>query len=155
MKKAALLLILISLPLFAFAKYCPSCLNTFQVQTIRGQSQLLYRWMIKAMNPKNPLKQQNIKALFDKKITIFINGRRIATGLPATYQYLIRLRQQHPLLESKLRKLLVDQNYVAISYQKITGRKRNKYRTIVMAILEFKGHKLIEWRSLTHTTKIG
>ena len=154
MKKLFLLLGLLCLPTLGFAKYCPTCFQTFQVQTTRGKSKLFYHWLVIALNPNNPIKYKNFQTLFDKNITITSNGNRVAQGLPAAYRYLIRKRQQWPLLASSLKTMLVDGQQAAIEYQMITQHRGQKYRFLIITILEFKRHKVFDWTSVSYITKI-
>jgi len=154
-KKIIIFLCLLTLPLIGYAKYCPSCLNTFQAQTVHGQTELLFQWLMKVMNPKYPLKQQDIKHLFDKNASIIINGHRVARGFTGIRHYLVKIRRYDPLLEFKLRQLLVDQKQTVIAYQLVSKRRRHKYRSVIIAILEFKGSKLLYWWSVAHTTRIN
>ena len=153
MKKALFLITLMCLPMLCFAKYCPTCFETFQEHTTKGRANLLYRSLITVLNPKNPIKYKNFELLFDKDVTIIINGNRTAQGLPAAYRYFIRLRQQRPLLESKLGNIIVGHREAAIEYQIITRYRGHKNRSLVIAILNFKAHKLYRWYSISHTTK--
>lgn len=154
MKKILIVLLLSILPLLSFAKYCPTCLETFQGQTTRGQTQLFYRWLIKAMNPATPLNKKEISHLFSKKAVIYKNGQRKATGLNEITQYLKQLRETQSIVSAKMTKLLVDQNHGVIAYQTITKSKNTKKRNLIVAIIEYKGHKVIEWRCLSHSTMI-
>lgn len=153
MRKVILFLLLLSLPSLGFAKQCPTCLKVFQSQTVRGQTRLLYQWLSKVMSPKNPLKYGNVKRLFNKNITITVNGNRMASGLPATYRYLMRLKRTQPLEDSKLRRILVDGQHAALQFQTITRQKGQRYRTLVITILEFKEHKLLYWHSVNHALR--
>lgn len=150
MKRIFLFLLLISLPIFSFAKYCPTCFETFQAQTIRGQSQLLYRWILAVMNPENKLNYSDVKQLFDADVMMTMNGSRVAYGIPAVYHYFLVLRQHQSLQESKLQLLLVDGQHAAIQFQKITKHGGKKYHSFHILILEFKGHKVVDWSDISH-----
>lgn len=155
MKKEALLcLLFLTLPITTLAKHCPTCFSTFKAQTIRGQSETLFNWASKIAKPKNSLKYAEIKLLFDKDVTITVNGNRVASGWAGTYRYLVHLRIKRPLQESKLTKILVDGRESILQFQTITSEKRKKYRTLAIAILEFRAHKLLSWTSVNHVSSL-
>lgn len=151
MKKVFVFLLLFSLPTLSFAKYCPSCLETFQSQTVRGETQILYLWLMKIRNPKNPFKFKKFKLLYAKDIKMTVNGTVVVRGLPAAYRYFIHLRQKLPIKAYKLNNLLADGPNAALEYQIITQQKGRRYRSFVMVILQFKAHKLSSWSEVSHT----
>lgn len=154
MKKILVLLVLVAVPSVGFAKYCPTCLKTFQQQTVRGQTKTIYQWMLGALNQRKPIKYNNLKILFNKKVRITVNGKRVAYGTGEAYRYLLKMRQQQVLLNAQLQSLLVDGRQAAIQYQTISQRRGRKYRTLTIAILRFRGHQLLSWSSVRHTRKI-
>jgi len=171
--KRSLLFFLLFFPLLGLAKYCPACLKTFQAQTIRGQARILYSWLDRTLSGKMRLKLSDTKLLFSKDTVITINGKRIAVDARGAYEFFYTTQQQkQKLLESRLEKIIVDENDVVLKYQYITERRKKassayrklavpgstflpgKYRTLAITLLHFKHHKVESWWEVQYTTRI-
>lgn len=142
------------LPLLGYAKYCPSCFETYQSQTIHGRTNFFYYWMIQMMDPKNPIHREQFQYLFDKKIKILLNGATLALGVPDAFQYFLTSRQNNPVLRARLERILVDQNTSIIKFQTVFQKNKKRYRSIEISILDFKKHKIVSWNSVAYVTLV-
>ena len=150
MKRVLLFLCLLSAPVIVFAKYCPTCLQTYQNQTTRGQAQLFYRWSTAIMNPKNRIKSKDFRIVFSKNIKMVVNGTTVAYGIPAAYAYFMKIRSRNPVRVSQLQETVAEKNKAAIQYVTITRSRGRKHRNLVLAILGFEGHKIISYYGISH-----
>jgi len=157
MKKALLGLLLLSLPWTGYAKYCPTCIHTYQTQTTRGHTHLVYQWVVRALRPDSAVTLKQFSTLFDDSATLTWNGKQVADDLNSAFRYFMKSQHQQPLVEAQLTQLLVDgEKHAALSYQLVTRQHNNHslHRSLVMVILTFKAHKVTNWQAVSYTQRI-
>ena len=153
--KRALVLLLILIPSIAFAKYCPTCLRTYQAQTPRGQTRVIYKWISRVGSGALPLDLPSVKQLFSEDAVITVNGKRMATGQQAIYDLFHTELLSKKLIESQMKQILTEGKNSSLKYEFITEKNGAKYRNLAITLFHFENHKITDWWDLRYTTQFN
>jgi len=153
--QSIIFVILTMFSLSGFAKFCPSCFETFQSSTTRGKATLFYQWMIRNMGAKQALELEEFPHIFSQSVVVSVNGVTVATNIQQVSKYFYKIRQTKPVEDARLMEQVVNSESAAIKYQTIFKTKGKRYRNIVISILIFQKNKLIKWDSVSHVIPAG
>lgn len=139
----------------ASARHCPACLSAYKLSTVRGQTNILYHWLVGAMERRHPVRPNDLAILFPRHFKIIHNGRLRATNRQEALRYIRQTFLHDRIQHAKLDAILVDGSRALLEAQRVLIVEGRRVRQRLFILLTYQGGKIVRWDAIGHALPLS